>query len=206
MKHGGTDGPSITAVEPAMSRGLTLAAGQQMDAEDALIVQAQADPKLFGEVYQRYLARIYRYLRTLTATNEDASDLTQVVFIKAMAALPGYRPGRGPFAAWLFRIARNAATDAHRRRRPAVPLDVLAGTAAEPEAESLDAEVLRRERLRRLQAALSQLDPGKRDLIALRFAAGLSVREIAAVVGKRQEAVKKQLYRTIASLKENYVD
>jgi RNA polymerase sigma-70 factor (ECF subfamily) len=93
-----------------------------MDAEDALIVQAQANPERLGELYQRYLPRIYRYLRRLTASNEDASGLTQVVFIKAMAALPGYRPGRGPFPAWLFRIARNAATDAHRRRLPVVPL------------------------------------------------------------------------------------
>jgi RNA polymerase sigma-70 factor (ECF subfamily) len=189
-----------------MSRGLTLAAGRPMDAEDALIVQAQADPERFGEVYRRYLPRIYRYLRALTATDEDASDLTQVVFIKAMAALPGYRPGRGPFAAWLFRIARNAATDAHRRRRSAVPLDALAETAAEPEAEPLEAQVLRRDRLRRLQEQLSQLDPAKRELIALRFAAGLNVREIAQVVGKGEAAVKKQLSRTIASLKEDYVD
>lgn len=64
----------------------------------------------------------------------------------------------------------------------------------------------RRERLERLGALLGQIDSGKRELLALRFGSGLSAREIAPIVGKSEAAVKKQLTRMIANLKEQYVD
>jgi RNA polymerase sigma-70 factor (ECF subfamily) len=73
-------------------------------------------------------------------------------------------------------------------------------------ADSPEDLVLRRERLDRLRAMVSRLDANKRELLALRFAAGLTSREIGTVVGKSEGAVKKQLFRIIASLKEQYVE
>jgi RNA polymerase sigma-70 factor (ECF subfamily) len=69
-----------------------------------------------------------------------------------------------------------------------------------------DAIAEKRERLARLRALLERIEPAKRELLALRFASDLSSREIAAVVGKSETAVKKQLTRTIAQLKEYYRD
>ncbi len=60
-----------------------------------------------------------------TTTEEDAADLTQHVFVQALHALPQYRVRAAPFAAWLFRIARNVAIDAHRRRRITVAWDFI---------------------------------------------------------------------------------
>ncbi len=107
---------------------LTIAAfdAAMPDPDDALIAAALERRELFGELYDRYMPRVYRYLVTRTASPEEAADLTQAVFMKALDALPKYRTGQAPFAAWIFRIARNAATDAHRRRRPrsSIPTDV----------------------------------------------------------------------------------
>jgi RNA polymerase sigma-70 factor (ECF subfamily) len=171
-----------------------------------MILSAQQQPELFGDVYQLYLGRVYRYLRALSASNDDAADLTQIVFVRAMSALPRYKPGGVPFSAWLFKIARNAATDAHRRRRPQVSVEAITDTMNEPEADSPEQALLIRERLLQLRQRLETLDRDKRELLALRFGAGLSMREIAGVLGKREDAVRKQLSRTIASLKENSLD
>src|SRR5256714_13984737 len=84
--------------------------------EVALVRAARQEPSAFGTLYDRYLGRIYAYLRARTSTDEEAADLTQQVFLQALDALPRYREGRVPFAAWLFRIARNAAIDSYRRR------------------------------------------------------------------------------------------
>jgi RNA polymerase sigma-70 factor (ECF subfamily) len=174
--------------------------------EWALIAAAQANPAAFGALYRRYLARVYRYVRAQVASDDDAADLTQQVFLQALTALPEYRPRGAPFAAWLFRIARHALIDAHRRRRGTVTLDALPTTLHATAGHDPEAEALRREALARLTELLAALDPDKRELLALRFGAQLSSSEIAAVVGKHPEAVKKQLTRILQALKERYHD
>jgi RNA polymerase sigma-70 factor (ECF subfamily) len=171
-----------------------------------LVTAALSRPEAFGELYERYMPRVYRYVRTRTASADEAADVTQAVFVKAMASLSQYRPGRAPFAGWLFRIAHNAAVDTHRRRKPSLAWDELPESIAESAADSPEDVVLKRERLDRLRVLVSRLDANKRELLALRFAAGLTSREIGAVVGKGEGAVKKQLFRIIASLKEQYVE
>lgn len=163
--------------------------------EATLLDAARRDPTAFGILYQRYLPRIYRYLRTRTTSEDEAADLTQQVFLKAFDALPSYRNRGAPFTAWLFRIARNVAIDHARRKRITLTWD-LQPEALHPATDTTpESVVLREEALQRLRVLLSQLDTGKRELLALRFAAGLTNREISVVVGKSEAAVKKQLAR-----------
>lgn len=172
--------------------------------DEALVEAARRDPEAFGVLYQRYLPQIYRYLRARTGNADDAADLTQQVFLKALAALPGYRPCGRPFITWLLRIARNAVADFYRRRRPTVAFDLVPEATWGAGEESPESVVLRREELVLLQALYLRLDPAKQELLALRFAAGLTVPEIAAVVGKREAAVRKQLQRVVHQLKEQF--
>ncbi len=174
--------------------------------EAALVAAAQANPAAFGTLYRRYLPQVYRYVRAHVASDEDAADLTQHVFLSALDALPSYRDRGVPFAAWLFRIARNAAVDAARRQRPSVTWDAVPEALHPADAHEPESDLLRSEDLARLDALLRRLDPAKREMLSLRFAAGLSAPEIAAVVGKRPEAVKKQLTRILQALKEQYRD
>ncbi len=181
------------------------AGGDAAAGDEAILVRAaRADPAAFEALYGRYHARLYRYLRTRAATDEDAADLTQQVFLRAWAALPRYRERGLPFAAWLFRIARNAAANAARGRREAVPLGAVAATLIAAEEDEPERHAMRREAQDRLGVLLQGLESDKRDLLALRFAAGLTAREIAAVVGAREGAIKKRLARTVRALKEQY--
>ena len=174
--------------------------------EAALVEAARTQPQAFAALYQRYLTRIYRYLRTRANSEEDAADLTQQVFLNALDALPTYHERGLPFAAWLFRIARNVATDYHRRRRPTVTWDLVPETLQATGDGGPEAALLQQEALTRLRSMLARLDPDKRELLALRFAAGLTAPELAAVVGKSEAAVRKQLARTLHALKERYHD
>lgn len=178
--------------------------------EAALVRKAREVPAAFAELYRRYLPRIYRYLRARTNSDEDAADLTQQVFVQALDALPRYREKGLPFAAWLFRIARNAAINASQRRRTTLNWDLLpdalqagAGQAAQREADP-EAIVLKREALEQLDRMLAELDPDQLELLALRFAGRLTVREMASVIGKREAAVHKQLSRTLQALKVQF--
>jgi len=174
---------------------------------DIAVVDAiQNDAPPFGALYERYLGRVYAYIRVRTATDEDAADVTQQVFLQALRALPRYRDGSAPFAAWLFRIARNAVIDHQRRTRPSISWDALPVAPQIVDDRDVEASVLRRERLDRIRALLGRLDRDKRELLALRFAAGLTIAEIAAVIGKSEAATKKSLYRTLQALKEQAHD
>lgn len=179
----------------------------QDDADDAALVRAaQRDPVAFGQLYQAYRDRMYWYLLARTGNVEDAADLTQQVFLKALDALPQYRPQRGSFVAWLFGIARNAATNFRQRSLQTVAWDFQAEEAKLAMTRDPEETVVRQEALDQLRRLCATLDPAKQELLALRFVAGLTSAEIGAVIGKSEAAAKKQLTRILQSLKERYRD
>lgn len=184
-------------MHPSVTFTALRSAAASDDAE--LVRRAPSDATALAELYQRHVARVYRFVRGRCSSADEAADLTQLVFLKMAEAIPRYRERGLPFAAWLFRIARNATIDHARRHRPTLPWDAL-GDAAAP--DDVEGAVLDREARARLGALLAELSPDERELLALRFAAGLSSREIAAVVGASEAAVKKRLTRSIQRLKE----
>lgn len=192
-----------------MSRFLALPYQQEAYTERTeaqLIEEAKTNPQCFEPLYARYVAKIYQYMRTRTSSDEDAADLTQQVFLQALHALPKYRSQGKPFAAWLFRIAQCTAASKFRKRKDALSWDLLPEAfhySLEQEPETL---LLHQEHFTRLRQLLSSLSPSKRELLALRYAAGLSSSEIALVVGKSHASVKKQLTRILHTLKECYHD
>ena len=177
--------------------------GRAEDDEAALVEEARRDPASFAALHGRYEPRVYAYLRARSATPEDAADLTQQVFLHVLSALPRYRERGTPFAAWLFRIARNAATDYHRRRRHTVAWDLLP-EALHPAAQGDPAtEAIRREELLRLRAGLAGLPVEERELLALRFAGGLTLREIGSVFGRSEAWAQRKLTKVLHTLKED---
>lgn len=120
----------------------------------------------FERLYERYRRPLYGYLRSMLSA-ADADDAFQQTWVRACAALPGYRC-RGKFQAWLFRIARNLAVDAVRRcrRRREVGEEESAADVPgerEPWSEMADAELLRL-----LEEALRELPPEQRAVFAMR--------------------------------------
>ncbi len=175
-----------------------------MEDEDAALRAARADPAAFAPLYRRYRDRVYWYVRARTATDEDAADLTQQIFAQAVAALGQYRSGRGSFAAWLFAIARHALANFHRHHRPTIAWDALPGALHPVAGDDPLAEALRREDLGRVRILVAALDADKRDLLALRFVARLTIGEIAAVIGKSEAATHKRLTRTLHALAKQF--
>ncbi|MBE0690034.1 MAG: sigma-70 family RNA polymerase sigma factor, partial [Anaerolineae bacterium] len=91
-----------------------------------LVELAKADDKdAFGELYERYLEKIYNYVFYRTGNHHDAEDLTARVFFRAMAHIQTYTERGVPFQAWLYRIAHNLVANWHRDsgRRKIIPLD-----------------------------------------------------------------------------------
>jgi RNA polymerase sigma-70 factor, ECF subfamily len=177
----------------ARSRGVSAAL------VEPLPPMATSQTEGFAALYERTFPRVYAYVASLLRDRAAAEDVTSQAFERAYRKRRSYRPGRGSMDAWLFGIARNAALDELRRRRR------HAGFQGDPEDDSAPALddhaelALRRQAVR---AALASLDGRERDLVALKFAGGLSNAEIGRVLGMSESAVGTRLHRTITKLRE----
>jgi RNA polymerase sigma-70 factor (ECF subfamily) len=154
----------------------------------------------FEALYRNSFPRVYGYVATLLRDRSAAEEVTAQAFERAYRKRRSFRPSRGTEEAWLFGIARNAALDELRRRKrraglEAEPEDVHAAGTAE-----LADTALRREAVR---AALGRLAPRERELVALKFAGGLSNDEIARVVGISASNVGTRLHRTLEKLRKD---
>jgi RNA polymerase sigma-70 factor (ECF subfamily) len=84
---------------------------------ETLAVQARDDPEAFSELYDRYYARVYSYIRYRCDDEDTTEDVTAQVFERLLNVIDRYDPKRAPFEVWLFAIVRNIVTDALRKQR-----------------------------------------------------------------------------------------
>src|SRR5258708_312218 len=156
----------------------------------------------FEILYERYYTRIHRYLRAHLHNDDDAADLAQQVLFQVWVKINTYQPERGSFATWVFSIAHHRLVDSYRAARSAIvwePLYEITITEQNPEDMVIAAESLAR-----VQTLLDALSEAERELLALRFAARLSLGEMAVIIGKSVEATRKQLTRLIQRLHRQY--
>ena len=154
----------------------------------------------FEALYRSSRDDVYAYVLTLLRDRAAAEDVTAMAFERAYRHRRTFDRRRGDERGWLFGIARNAALDELRRRRRLAalvvdPEDVAAEEAAETDAEDT---VLRRAMVR---TALQSLSARERELIALKFHAGLSNAELASVLGVSESNAGTLLHRAVQKLR-----
>jgi RNA polymerase sigma-70 factor (ECF subfamily) len=157
------------------------------------------DPEAFGALFDRYHAPVYRYVVARVGRPSDAEDLAQLVFVKALEALPRYEARGVPFGGWLFRLARNVVIDHIRTRRDHAPLDLIVERSTGTEGPD-ELAVLRQE-MDSVAAALHRLTPEQREAIELRFFAGLSAKEAAVAMGRQEGTIRGLQFRAIAAIR-----
>lgn len=132
-------------------------------------------------LYVRYAPDVQRFVNSLVKDHHEAEDITQNIFAKLMKAINKYEPREVPFAAWIMRVARNAALD-HLRAKRAVPTE-------EVRLSDSGQVQMGQERGRDLRLALEELPEDQREVLILRHIAGLSPVEIAAALKKSESSV-----------------
>ncbi len=159
--------------------------------------------RAFSEVYREHLRDVYSYAYYRVGNHHDAEDLTEQAFLQAYRHFErAQRESNGrPLRPWLIRIAHNLAANHHRdkSRRPTAALD-----AVEPPADPHETErvVEGREDLRDVIAKLDDLPDDRREALIMRFALGMSNREIARALGRSDGATKVLIHRAIRQLEE----
>jgi RNA polymerase sigma-70 factor (ECF subfamily) len=175
------------------------------DADRHAVEAAKKDPVAFEQLYRKYVAQIYSLALYETRDPHAAEDITEGVFLRALAALHRFREqGEGDdstFRVWLYAIARNVIANERRRqqRHPQDPLELAIGLRS-PEDPAAAAET-RLEAERALEAVM-ELPAERRQAVILRFVNELSAREIGEIMGKSEGAVRVLIHRALVSVRQ----
>ena len=154
----------------------------------------------FIATYERYVWDIYGFLAYRTRSREEAEDLTQETFERALKAWPRFDPTRNDAKPWLLVIARNAYIDSRRRERSR-PRTVAARADAEPVTE--DHELARMGGPEpEVSAALARLKRREREALALRFGGDLKTAEVAQVLHVSVANAQQILSRALRRMRE----
>jgi RNA polymerase sigma factor (sigma-70 family) len=156
-------------------------------------------PQGFEELYRNTFPRVYAYVASLLRDRAAAEDVTALAFERAYRKRGRFSARRGSPEAWVFGIARNAALDELRKLKRRARLETDPEDVWSPGPDEEAERAFRREEVR---AALASLDPRDRDLVALKFAGGLSNGEIAHVLGISETNVGSRLHRAVEKLRK----
>jgi len=168
-----------------------------------LVDLAKEDNKeAFGELYERYVEKIYNYIYYRTGNHHDAEDLTARVFFRAMGHIENYTERGVPFQAWLYRIAHNLVANWHRDRgrRKVIPLDEFIATSLHVDAPDRQAED--NEERERLLTAIRRLPEERQQLLVLKFVEHQSNAEIGEAMDRTEGAIKSLYHRTLIALRD----
>ena len=167
-----------------------------------LLTTAQGgDAQSFGELYERYAPRVFRYLYAHLGDRLDAEDLTEEVFLRVWRTLPSYQEQGVPFLAFLFRVAHNALIDYYRHvSKPGqeVSIENMALIDHGPGPGELVMTLLEHQQLRQ---TLLQMREDYRTVLVLRFLSELTPDETAQVMGRSSGAVRVLQHRALAALR-----
>ncbi|MCY4070592.1 MAG: sigma-70 family RNA polymerase sigma factor [Chloroflexi bacterium] len=171
--------------------------------DKALVELAADDKEAFGELYERYLTKMYNYVYYRTGNTHDAEDLTAKVFHRAMSHIAAYVDRGLPFQAWLYRIAHNLVANWHRDqgRRKIIALDDFVAHSLQSEAPDRWTE--EQEEQKQLMEAVRRLPEDRQQLLLLKFIEQLSNAEIGEIMGRTEGAVKSLYHRTLLALRED---
>jgi RNA polymerase sigma-70 factor (ECF subfamily) len=167
---------------------------QRLDEVPRLVDKAKrGDRDAFAELYRLHHARIFRMARLhLGDLGDGAEDAVAETFLRAWAALPRYRDTGAPFVAWLFGIARHVVLDEVARRRRVMPREEL------PERErgwTVDDRLT-------LAQAMDRLPTAQRQVVELKYLAGMRNEEVASALGKSKGAINAMQWRALGALRE----
>lgn len=174
--------------------------------DDQVVERASnGDRQAFGELYDRYVERIYNYVYYRTGNRFDAEDLTERVFFRAIRHIENYENRGLPFAAWLYRIAHNLVANWYRdnSRRKDIPLEQFDFTLTY-HGDLPETAVMKSEARDELLAIIQRLPAERQQLLILKFVEQMTNAEIGQIMGRTEGAIKSLYHRTLLALREEF--
>lgn len=171
--------------------------------EYTLIEKAQSDPRAFGELYDYYFPKVFRYVSWRVGNQRDTEDIVSTVFMRALDKLDSFTPQQdASFSSWLFRIAHNAVVDHYRTQIKRVYVDIDDVPEIEDDVLLPDTLAERKNVFQHAQRMVNTLPERQKEIVSMRFFADMRNKDIAQVLGIAEKSVASSLARALATLRD----
>ncbi len=174
--------------------------------EELMLAYARGDASAFDTLYRRQRGMLYRYILRSVRHRDQADELFQETWSRAIASCERYRI-EAKFSTWLLQIAHNLIVDSFRRARPQAgpeETETIMRELDAPESDQPEQVLGEFEQRRRLQIVLDALPDEQREAFLLRVESGLGLDEIVTVTGVGHETVKSRLRYALAKIREKF--
>lgn len=163
------------------------------------------DADAFGELYNAYIGKIYRYILFKVPTHEEAEDLAADVFLRAWQHLYQQQRPVHSLNAFLYQVAKNIVIDFYRgRAQSGLSISTeLVGELADWKQQRLFQQVEQALELANIERSIRQLKDEYKDVVLLRYVEELSVGEIAHILGKSRGTVRVMIYRALKVIRDH---
>ncbi len=173
-----------------------------LENEEKLLKEAKSGKsESFGNLYDFYQPKIYRFIYLKVSRKEETEDLTHQVFLSAWQNIKSYNSKGFPFGSWLYQIARNKVIDFYRSSKPHISIEAISeniiggNLILEPAAAE---QIIAMEEVRR---AISTLTSEQQDVLIMRFIEDMPIKDVATALSKTAGAVKLIQFRAVSKLK-----
>lgn len=175
-----------------------------LDIDAAIQLAMTGNQTAYAQLYEFYAAGIYRLCYSLVLNRQDAEDVLQETFVYAFKNLHRYDRNKAAFKTWLYTIAVSRCRNTYRRKRfPMIDIaQLIHWDLPAPKSETPEAVVTQRESIEAVQDALVKLSPILREAIVLRYAHGLTYREMADVMDCPQKTAESRVRLAHDKLKD----
>ena len=172
-----------------------------MDSKEQKLIKdcLRGDLEKFGELYEIYIDKIYRFIYFKTHHKETAEDLVSQTFFKALQGIKDFDSGTGKFSSWLYRIAKNCVIDYYRTRKSEVDIYDIWDLAGKQDIKR-DSEI--KDKLEQVKKYLKNMSGEQRDIILMRTWGDMPYKEIAEAIGKNEDNCKMIFSRAINKLRK----
>ena len=170
--------------------------------QEIKILQAcqRGQSEAFGQLYDKYFQKIYKFIYYKTSHRENAEDLTSLTFHKALENINKFKADQGLFSAWLYKIARNNVIDHYRSSPENQNLETSFNIYQE---ENIEEAMDKNQQLEQIREKLDLLSPEQKEIVILRVWNELSYKEISQTIGKSEASCKMTFSRALKQLKSS---
>jgi RNA polymerase sigma-70 factor (ECF subfamily) len=166
-----------------------------------LIAQAKrGENEAFGQLYERYVDQIFRYVRTRVADDQDAEDLTENIFVRSYESIEAYEERGWAYSAFLYQVARNLLVDHYRQANPEQPLET--SEPLEASGPDLEQRLTDQEEVLRIKEAMTKLPDDYQEIIRLRVLLELPTNTAAEWMDRSEGATRVLLHRALKALRQ----
>lgn len=171
--------------------------------ERELVKKAQkGDSKAFGNLYDKYLPSIYRFIILKIGNRADAEDLSHQVFLNAWQGIHNYEFQGFPFSSWLYRIANNSVIDFWRTKKNPLNIETIPEDSLKDDPR-MDLALDKKMDIETIKKAISKLEGDQQDIVIMKFVNELSNKEIAQILNKTEGTIRVIQHRALKQIKKH---